>query len=73
MSQRLAEIVPQMDATIARKETEAAAELAQRPDRSPGEIDPACIQATLDVIKGAFGHPTSVAAADVYAPGFVPK
>jgi hypothetical protein len=31
------------------------------------------IDATLDVVKGAYQLATPVAAADVYAPGFVPK
>jgi NitT/TauT family transport system substrate-binding protein len=66
-------LVPQVDATIAKKETEAAAELAQIPGKPLGEIDPARINATLDVIKGAFNLATPVKAADVYAPGFVPK
>jgi NitT/TauT family transport system substrate-binding protein len=66
-------IVPQVDATIAKKETEAAAELAQLPGRPLGEIDPARIEATLDVVKGAFKLATPIAATDVYAPGFVPK
>ena len=66
-------IVPQVDATIAKKETEAAAELAQIPGQPLGEIDPARIEATLDVVKGAFKLATPVAAADVYAPGFVTK
>ena len=54
-------------------ETEAAAELAQIPGQPLGEIDPARIEATLDVVKGAFKLATPVAAADVYAPGFVTK
>jgi NitT/TauT family transport system substrate-binding protein len=66
-------IVPQVDATIAKKETEAVAELAQIPRKPLGEIDPAGIEATLDVVKNAFKLATPVAAADVYAPGFVPK
>jgi NitT/TauT family transport system substrate-binding protein len=66
-------IVPQVDATVAKKETEAVAELAQIPGKPLGEIDPARIEATLDVVKGAFKLATPVAAADVYAPGFVPK
>jgi NitT/TauT family transport system substrate-binding protein len=66
-------IVPQVDATIAKKETEAVAELAQIPGKPLGEIDPARIEATLDVVKDAFRLATPVAAADVYAPGFVPK
>jgi NitT/TauT family transport system substrate-binding protein len=66
-------IVPQVDAAIAKSETEVAAELAQIPGQPLGEIDPARIEATLEVIKGAFKLATPVAAADVYAPGFVPK
>jgi NitT/TauT family transport system substrate-binding protein len=66
-------VVPQMDATIAKNETEAVAELARIPGRPLGEIDPARIDATLNVVRGAFKLATSVAAADVYAPGFIPK
>jgi NitT/TauT family transport system substrate-binding protein len=66
-------IIPQVDATIAKNETEAVAELAQIPGKPLGEIDPARIEATLDVVKGAYQLATPVAAADVYAPGFVPK
>jgi NitT/TauT family transport system substrate-binding protein len=66
-------IVPQVDATVAKNETEAVAELAQLPGRPLGEIDPARIEATLDVVKGAFKLATPVAAAEVYVPGFVPK
>src|SRR5579883_1992309 len=66
-------IIPQVDATVAKQETAAVAELAQIPGKPLGEIDPARIDATLDVVKGAFRLATPVAAADVYAPGFVPK
>jgi NitT/TauT family transport system substrate-binding protein len=66
-------LVPQVDATVAKNETEAVAELAQTPGTPLGEIDPARIEATLDVVKGAFKLATPVAATDVYAPGFVPK
>jgi NitT/TauT family transport system substrate-binding protein len=66
-------LVPQMDANIAKKETEAAAELAQVPGQPLGEIDPVRIEATLEVVKGAFKLSNPVAAADVYAPGLVPK
>jgi NitT/TauT family transport system substrate-binding protein len=66
-------IVPQVDAAIAKYETEAVAELAQLPGEPLGEIDPARIDATLDIVRGAFKLATPVAAADVYAPGFVPK
>jgi NitT/TauT family transport system substrate-binding protein len=65
--------VPLVDATIAKAETEAVAELAQIPGQPLGEIDPARIEATLDVVKGAYKLATPVAAADVYAPGFVLK
>src|SRR5262249_5036883 len=47
-------LVPQVDATIAKNETEAVAELAKIPGQPLGEIDPARIDATLDVVKGAF-------------------
>jgi NitT/TauT family transport system substrate-binding protein len=66
-------LVPQVDATIAKKETEVVAKLAQIPGQPLGEIDPASIDATLDVIKGGFDLKTPVAAADIYTPGFVPK
>jgi NitT/TauT family transport system substrate-binding protein len=66
-------LIPQVDATIAKKETEAVAELAQIPGQPLGEIDPARIDATLDVVTGAYQLATPVTAADVYAPGFVPK
>jgi NitT/TauT family transport system substrate-binding protein len=66
-------LVPQVDATVAKNETEAVAELARIPGKPVGEIDPARVEATLDVVKDAFKLATPVAAADVYAPGFVPK
>jgi NitT/TauT family transport system substrate-binding protein len=69
----MSKLVPQVDPTIAKKETEAVAELAQIPGKPLGSIDPARIEATLDLVKGAFRLATSVAAADVYEPGFVPK
>jgi NitT/TauT family transport system substrate-binding protein len=64
---------PEVDAAIIKSETEAVAELAQLPGKPLGEIDPARIEATLDVVKGAFKLATPVAAADVYTPGFVPR
>jgi NitT/TauT family transport system substrate-binding protein len=66
-------LVPQVDATVAKNETEAVAELAQIPGQPLGDINPARVEATLDTIKSAFKLATPVAAADVYAPGFVPK
>ena len=66
-------IVPQVDATVAKEETKAVAELAQNPGQLLGEIDPARIDATVDLAKSTYHLATPVAAADVYAPGFVPK
>jgi NitT/TauT family transport system substrate-binding protein len=66
-------IVPLVDATIAKNETEAVAELARIPGKALGEIDSALIEATLDMVKDAFRLATPVAVADVYAPGFVSK
>jgi NitT/TauT family transport system substrate-binding protein len=66
-------IVPQVDAAVARDETEAVAELARIPGRPLGDIDPARIDATLDVVRSAFKLATPVTAADVYTPGFVTK
>jgi NitT/TauT family transport system substrate-binding protein len=66
-------LVPQVDATVAKNETEAVAELAQIPGKPMGEIDPARIDATLDVVKSAFKLATPVTANDIYAPGFVSK
>jgi NitT/TauT family transport system substrate-binding protein len=57
-------IVPLVDATTAKKE-KAVAELAQFLDQPLGEIDPARIEATFDVVQGAFRLATPVAAADV--------
>ena len=65
--------VPQVDAAIAREETAAVADLARIPGRPLGEIDPARIEATLDVVKGAFRLATPVTAADIYAPGVTAK
>jgi NitT/TauT family transport system substrate-binding protein len=66
-------MVPQVDAAVARDETAAVADLARVPGRPLGEIDPARIEATLDVIKGAFRLSTPVTAAEIYAPGFPAK
>ncbi len=66
-------LVPQVDATVAKNETDAVAELAQIPGKALGEIDPARIDATLEVVRSAFKLATPVTANDVYAPGFVSK
>ena len=64
---------PQVTAAVGKGETEAVAQLAQVPGHALGEIDPARIQATLDVVNGAFKLKSQVAATDIYAPGFVAK
>ena len=66
-------MVPQVDAAVARDETAAVADLARIPGRSLGEIDPARVEATLDVVKGAFRLATPITAADIYAAGFASK
>jgi len=66
-------IVPQVDATVAMEETQAVAELAQIPGQPLGEIDPARIDATVDLVKSTYHPANPIVAADVYAPGFVPK
>ncbi len=66
-------MVPQVDAAVAQDETAAVADLARIPGRPLGEIDPARIEATLDVVKGAFRLSTPLAAADIYASGFTAK
>jgi NitT/TauT family transport system substrate-binding protein len=62
---------PQVDPGIARGETEAVAELARVEGRALGVIDPARIDATLEVVNGAFKLKTPVAAKDVYVPGLI--
>jgi NitT/TauT family transport system substrate-binding protein len=66
-------MVPQVDAAVARDETVAVADLARIPGRPLGEIDAVRIEATLDVVRGAFRLATPVTAADIYAPGFTPR
>jgi NitT/TauT family transport system substrate-binding protein len=61
----------EVDAQVAQGETEAVAQLAQVPGTALGVIDPARIQATLDVVNGAFKLNSPVAPGDVYAPQFV--
>jgi NitT/TauT family transport system substrate-binding protein len=66
-------MIPQVDAVVAQEETAAVADLARIPGRPLGEIDPARIEATLDVVKAAFRLSTPVTAADIYASGFTAK
>ena len=64
---------PEVSADVAKDETELVAELAQVKGRPLGEIDPAGIQATIDVVDGAFKLKSQVKVGDVYVPGFVAK
>jgi NitT/TauT family transport system substrate-binding protein len=64
---------PEVSADVAKGETESVAELAQVKGRPLGEIDPAGIQATIDVVSGAFKLKSQVKVGDVYVPGFVAK
>jgi hypothetical protein len=66
-------MVPQVDAAVARDEIAAVADLARIPDRALGEIDPARVEATLEVVKGVFRLSTPVTAADIYAAGFTTR
>ena len=64
---------PEVTADVAKGETEAVAELAQVKGKPLAEIDPAGIQATIDVVNGAFKLKSQVKASDVYVQGFVAK
>lgn len=64
---------PEVDAKVAQGETEAVADLAEVKGAQLGAIDPARIQATIDVVKGAFKLSSPVSLKDVYAAGFVTK
>ena len=61
----------QVDPAVAKGETEAVAELAQVPGQPLGAVEPARIDATIDVVNGAFKLKSAVSGKDVYAPGFV--
>ena len=64
---------PEVDVEIAKGETEAVAELATIKGKPLGEIDRSRIQATLDVVNGAFKLRSEVGPDDMYVPGFVTK
>lgn len=64
---------PEVSEEVGKGETESVAELAQVKGKPLAEIDPAGIQATIDVVNGAFKVKSQVKAADTYVPGFVPK
>ena len=64
---------PEVSIDVAKGETESVAELAQVKGKTLAEIDPAGIQATIDVVNGAFKLKSQVKATDTYVPGFVTK
>ena len=64
---------PAIDAAVAEGETKAVAELAEIKGHDLGRIDPADIQATIDVVNRVFKLKAPVTVNDVYAPGFVAK
>ena len=66
-------IIREVTLDVGKGETEAVAELAQVKGQPLGMIDPARIDETIDVVKGAFKLKSPVSASDVYVPGFVPK
>jgi NitT/TauT family transport system substrate-binding protein len=64
---------PEVDVDVAKGETRAVAELADVKGKPLAEIDPARMQATLDVVNGAFKLKSPIGAGDVYVTGFVPN
>ena len=63
----------QVDEGVARDETMKVGQLATVAGASLGTIEEGRLQRTIDVIAGAYTLKSSVKAADIYAPGFVPK
>ena len=64
---------PEVSEEVGKGETESVAELAQVKGKPLTEIDLAGIQATIDVVNGAFKVKSQVKADDVCVAGFVPK
>lgn len=64
---------PEVSVDVGKGETQAVAELAEIPGQPLNAIDPKRIQATLDVITGAFKMKSKVAPSDIYVDGFVGK
>jgi len=64
---------PEVDVEVAKDETEAVAELADVKGTPLAQIDPSRMQATLDVVNGAFKLKSPVGASDAYVAGFVPN
>ncbi|WP_424138489.1 ABC transporter substrate-binding protein [Roseomonas chloroacetimidivorans] len=59
----------QVTAEVAAAETRLVGELAEVPGRPLGAIDPAAIQATIEVVTGAFSLRQPVRAEELFAPG----
>jgi hypothetical protein len=64
---------PEVDVGVAKGETEAVAELAEVKGTPLAQINPSRMQATLDVVNGAFKLKSPISAGDVYVAGFVPN
>jgi len=64
---------PEVSVAIGEGETKAVAELAEVKGQPLNVIDPKRIQATLDVIEGAFKLKSPVKPDDIYVAGFVAK
>jgi NitT/TauT family transport system substrate-binding protein len=64
---------PEVAVAIGEGETKAVAELAEVKGQPLNVIDPKRIQATLDVIEGAFKLKSPVKPDDIYVAGFVAK
>lgn len=62
-----------VDEDVARDETVKVGQLATVAGAPLGAIEEGRMQRTIDVIAGAYTLKNSVKAADIYAPGFVPK
>jgi NitT/TauT family transport system substrate-binding protein len=63
----------QVDVDIATAETAAVAALAVVPGETLGNINPARVQSTIDIVAGAYQLKTPVTAPDIFAPDMVGK
>jgi NitT/TauT family transport system substrate-binding protein len=64
---------PEVSADIATDETKIVGTLINQPGEPLGYIEPKKMQATVEVVAGAFKLKHPVKAADVYEPGFVKR
>jgi NitT/TauT family transport system substrate-binding protein len=63
----------EVDEGVASAETVKVGQLATVPGAALGSIDSARVQRTIDIVAGAYALKNPVKAADIFAPGFVPK